>query len=418
MSNRIWIIDPYSDIPQIGWRDGRYFSMAKILSENNYDVNLFVSNVSHRSKIVINNIENIKINENFNIVVIPSSTYSGHISFQRIKYEMLFAKNVAINKNDIPLPNYIILKEPALFMFNHLEPLFKISNAKLILDIMDLWPELFSIKLPKIFRWMSSLLFLPFFWKRAKIIKFASALMAVSPDYLKIGTNINKRAPSEVIYWGCSFDLINKLANKKDQNLLFKLGLPVKKSTDIWGIYAGTLGESYDISSLILAAKSLSNSYSQLKIIIAGAGPLEGLVLSSERETSNIFYLGNLQSEELYELFGFCDFGFSTYSESSTVSMPIKCFDYFAAGLPLVNSLKRNLGSLIVHNNLGYQYQASNAKSLELTLERLIKEFDQLKFVKNNCLELGAKFDNSIQYKNFLNFIKKIDSSKYSDNLS
>jgi hypothetical protein len=117
-----------------------------------------------------------------------------------------------------------------------------------------------------------------------------------------------------------------------------------------------------------------------------------------------------LQTEQLYELFGFCDFGFSTYSESSTVSMPIKCYDYFAAGLPLVNSLKRNLGSLINDNNVGYQYEASNAKSLEITLKKLIFEFDQLASKKNRCLALGGDFDNSIQYNNFLSLIKKIDN--------
>ena len=409
LSNNIWILDPYSDIPKDGWREGRYFLIAKILSENGYRINLFISNFSHRDKTFNFDSKNIQINDNFNIVVIPSCKYSGHMSFHRIKYEMLFARNVTRNFANLPLPNFIVLKEPAVFMFDFLKPLLKVSNAKLIIDIMDLWPELFSIKLPSIIRCLSPLLFFPFYLKRKEIIRYASGITAVSPDYLEIGTSINKYVPNAIVYWGCNFALINKLANKKDEKLLVRLCLPIKERNDIWGIYAGTLGENYDVESLLLAAKSLNFSYPQLKIIIAGSGPLEDLVRSSERETSNIIYLGSLQTEQLYELFGFCDFGFSTYSESSTVSMPIKCFDYFAAGLPLVNSLKRNLGFLIRNNKLGYQYQASNSNSLEITLKKLISEFDQLDSIKKNCLEFGAIFDNSIQYSNFLNLVKMID---------
>ena len=59
----IWIIDPYSEIPEKGWRDGRYYLISKALSENGYNVSLFISNFSHKKKI-IKNIDNICINSN------------------------------------------------------------------------------------------------------------------------------------------------------------------------------------------------------------------------------------------------------------------------------------------------------------------------------------------------------------------
>jgi hypothetical protein len=56
LKKNIWIIDPYSEIPKEGWRHGRYYLIAKALSDNGYDVQLFISNFSHKDKKTIDNL--------------------------------------------------------------------------------------------------------------------------------------------------------------------------------------------------------------------------------------------------------------------------------------------------------------------------------------------------------------------------
>lgn len=407
LKKNIWIIDPYSEIPKVGWRHGRYYLIAKALSDNGYDVQLFISNFSHKDKKTIDNLEVIRINSNFNIVIVPSVGYNHHISFDRIRYEKIFASNITANKHNLPLPNVVIIKEPAIFMIDNLKPLLKISNAKIIIDIMDLWPELFELKLPKKIRWLGKLIFYPFYLKRKNIINSASVLTAVAPDYLEIGLKINYKIPSEVIYWGCDTASINSLVNSNNDYLLSDLKLP-SKNKNIWGIYAGTLGESYDIITLIKAAKVMENEFPELKFLIAGAGPLEEMVKDCAAVNKNIFFLGSLPTDKLYQLFKFCDFGFSTYTDASPVSMPIKCYDYLAAGLPLVNSLKRNLGTLIQEHQIGYQYEASDYNSLVETLKKLMNEKENLNSMKERCKSLGSKFDNHIQYSKFVTLLNEL----------
>lgn len=407
LKKNIWIIDPYSEIPKEGWRHGRYYLIAKALSDNGYDVQLFISNFSHKDKKTIDNLEVIRINSNFNIVIVPSVRYKNHISFDRIRYEKTFASNITANKHNLPLPNVVIIKEPAIFMFDNLKPLLKISNAKIIIDIMDLWPELFELKLPKKMRWLGKLIFHPFYLKRKNIINTASVLTAVAPDYLEIGLKINDKIPSEVIYWGCDTASINSLVNSNNDYLLPALKLP-SKNKNIWGIYAGTLGESYDVITLIKAAKIMENEFPELKFLIAGAGPLEEMVKDCAAVNKNIFFLGSLPTNQLYQLFKFCDFGFSTYTDASPVSMPIKCYDYLAAGLPLVNSLKRNLGTLIQEHQIGYQYEASDYNSLVETLKKLMNEKENLNSMKERCKSIGSKFDNDIQYSKFVTLLNEL----------
>lgn len=407
LKKNIWIIDPYSEIPKQGWRHGRYYLIAKTLSDNGYNVQLFISNFSHKEKKTTVNLEELRVNSNFNIVIVPSVQYNNHISFDRIRYEKIFARNITENKHNLPLPSIVIIKEPAIFMYDNLKPLLKISNAKIVIDIMDLWPELFELKLPKKMRWLGKLIFYPFYLKRKNIIKAASALTAVAPDYLEIGLKINDKIPSKVIYWGCDTTSINSLVNSNNDNLLSELKLPAKNN-NIWGIYAGTLGESYDVITLIKAAKIMENEFPELKILIAGAGPLEEMVKECAAVHKNMFFLGSLPTNQLYQLFKFCDFGFSTYTDASPVSMPIKCFDYLAAGLPLVNSLKRNLGALVKEHQIGYQYEASDHNSLIETLKKLMNEKESLNLMKERCKTIGSKFDDHVQYSKFVSLIDEL----------
>lgn len=400
LKKNIWIIDPYSEVPKPNWRHGRYYLIAQALSHKGYNVVLFISNFSHKEKKFTDNTNTINVNSNFNIVIVPTTHYKNHISLDRILYEKNFSLNIAKNKHNLPLPSIIILKEPAIFMFDNLKPLIKISNAKIVVDIMDLWPELFELKLPKKLRWLGNIIFYPFYLKRNKIFKIASAITAVAPDYLELGLKSNNKIPHEVIYWGCDIKSINSLLISSSKSLLSELKLP-EKNNNIWGIYAGTLGENYDILSLLKASSVINDELPQLKILIAGAGPLEQTVADFAANNKNIFYLGSLPTDKLYKLFSFCDFGFSTYSEASTVSMPIKCFDYLAAGLPLVNSLNRNLGSLIEEHQIGYQYEASNYNSLVETLKKLMNDKEKLNSMKEKCKVVGHEFDNHIQYKKF-----------------
>ena len=402
----IWIIDPYCGVPSPGWREGRFVLIARALSEAGYDVHLFMSNFSHKNKTFTYDQPQIRLSPNFNIILVQTPGYSRHISFKRITYEQTFAKSVAENALGIPLPSIVILKEPAIFMFGYLKSFIQDAGAKIILDVIDLWPETFELIIPKPIRWIGKLVFSPLYSIRRKIFLSASAVTAVAPDYLDLVLDHNKSIPGKVIYWGCNVSLIQNELKSAEGDLLQTLNLP-QKDSQIWGIYAGTLGEGYDIVTVLKTAKKMEKTAPQLKFLIAGTGPLLEEVKTAANESPNIIYLGSLPTTILYQLFRYCDFGFSTYADGSMVSMPIKCYDYFAAGLPLVNSLGRNLQKVISTYNLGFQYKAANVNSLVNALALLLKA--DLKEMKLRCQQISHEFNNEVQYSKIVEVVKTVD---------
>ena len=68
-----------------------------------------------------------------------------------------------------------------------------------------------------------------------------------------------------------------------------------KGGDEFWVSYAGTIGTSYDIRTMVLAGKALLNrGRSQIKIKILGGGPLkeELETLAKEQNCSNVEFVG------------------------------------------------------------------------------------------------------------------------------
>jgi len=114
---KIWIINPYGNLPNEGWREYRSTLIAEAFAKKDHEVVWWVSNFEHRSKkFRSNSWKDIQVNDKYLIKLVPSSSYTSHISLARIKHERNFANNFRkkIFESD-EKPDLIIIGEPALF---------------------------------------------------------------------------------------------------------------------------------------------------------------------------------------------------------------------------------------------------------------------------------------------------------------
>src|SRR5205085_1861387 len=120
-------------------------------------------------------------------------------------------------------------------------------------------------------------------------------------------------------------------------------------------VYAGSLGEHYDLITLLEAVRGMDAD-----LLVAGRGPAEERLRAIA--PPNVRFLGALPPEELPRLYASADIGVAPYSASSTVAMPLKVFDYLAAGLRVVTSLTGDFPAT--------RYAAGNAASLRDAIQR------------------------------------------------
>lgn len=402
----IHIINPYGTLPSEGWRKYRANIVAEQLAASNHNVTLWISNIDHRSKKPRTRVfTNQVINDNLQINIIPSVEYKSNASLGRILYERRFASNVRseFKKNNL-FCDCIIVSDPCLFYGDIINDIVSKSESKLIIDVLDIWPEVFITLFPKKLRTIVDFMFKPLYVLRDFMYRKSDGIIAVTPDYMQNALIKVKNKPSQVVYIGIDFNEIHSISTTD-----INIGIE-KSDNEKWIIYAGTLGLNYDIQTIMDFADLIEKSSLQFKLIIAGDGPMREFIVKTidSKILTKTVYLGRLDIVNLNFLYSKCDIALSTYLETSTVSMPVKAFDYIAYGLPMINSLERELGSLVTNKRIGLQYTPQNANSLFKQTQKLLSDKKLYNELKQNALDLSKEFSIDNQYVKYVEFVEEI----------
>jgi glycosyltransferase involved in cell wall biosynthesis len=285
-------------------------------------------------------------------------------------------------------------------------------KARLILDIFDLWPELFILAFPRPLKPLAPILLSPLFWLKKYTFYQADALTALCKTYIeKAKEDISKfhAVPAKIIFNGIDVEAFRTLFSDNDErsDLIIKIG---KQQGDISVIFAGTLGNNYDIKTILQAALEIEKRGRRIKIWIAGEGPLKSHIINfiKDKRPANLVYLGKLSHHDLAKIYHISDIGLCSYRPESNVAMPDKVYDYMAAGLPIVNSLRGELEDILINYQIGIQYIAGDPKSLADALESLAFDGEKRMILGKNSYNLAMKFDQHFQYNEFVNFIEEI----------
>ncbi len=192
---------------------------------------------------------------------------------------------------------------------------------------------------------------------------------------------------------------------RKSMDIECSVKLPEKERDWIWCIYAGSLNPSYDIPTVIECAKKCEENNKKILFIIVGSDEYASLCKKSVNE--HFLYLGFQDSKVLPSLYAKCDVGLCTYADFSTVDMPDKFYDYTAAGLAIVNSLKGESRDYVEERRLGVLYKAGDSEDLYGKVCRF-EDSEFLAECKQNSWDIAKEFDFGNQVEKLKTLIDEI----------
>jgi glycosyltransferase involved in cell wall biosynthesis len=407
----IWLVYPNGALPGEGLRPDRAFMISEALVSAGHEVTWWASLFNHNSK-KFRSKEDIVISPKFTIRPVQTSAYKNHISFKRIQSENEYARQVYLNLQNYNSPDIIIMSDPALFRSRSILKLVKETNALLILDILDLWPELFNIIFPKYFAKVGNILFAPLYLRRKSLFRKADAIFAVSESYLDLAKKIAPNLTNEymsTVYFGINLEKFRSV-EKKSASAQKHLQNITRNNGELLAIYASSLGSNYDLKTLLESMTIIEKRKLNLKVLIAGTGPLEDYIINfiKEKGLKQLIYIGNPDLLEMISIFSHCDMGLSMYVKGSTVTMPIKAYNYFAAGLPIVNSLEGELSDFLVKYDAGLNFEPENVQSLVEVLQLICSNPIKLKTMAKNSYNLASLFDEKKQYTKVIKIVDKL----------
>ena len=345
----VWIENPFDNLPAEGFRPQRYWLMAEAFAKAGHDVTLWTSDFSHAKKAprMLS-----KVEAPFRLKLVKTPPYSGNVSFRRIASHRAYAANWLADARSAAKesgkPDIIVVSMPPLSTADAALAMKKEFGAKIVIDVMDAWPETFERIFPAPLKFLSSIALLPLRRAAKRAYRGADLVTGVCDAYGEIACANGAREYAR-FYHGVSLP-----ANHPPSPRLRRAGEP-----RLSFVYAGNFGRGYDLSAAIKAVIEDENA----TLDIAGAGEREAEWRALAAHSPRIRFHGYLSGDELDKLLDSASIGVIPLSDDTFVGLPYKLGDYAAHGLRMVTSLRGECAAILEKHGAGAVYDAKDAKS-------------------------------------------------------
>lgn len=382
-------------------KSSRYRTMANVLCDGGYDVEVVSSDFRHQTK---RHRDATSLNDEslYKITLLHEPGYKKNISLRRIYSHHCFAEEVVEYLKKRKKPDIIIVSVPSLSVGSAVTKFAEENNIKLIIDIQDLWPEAFKmvLNIPIV----SDILFFPMMLQANKIYARADKVMAVSQTYVDRGLSQNKKDDKGLaVFIGTDSKLVAEATEGK---------LVEKPDSEFWIGYIGALGHSYDIK-LIIDAIRILNDRGINNILFKVMG--EGMLLDEFKEYAhtqqvNCEFTGFIEYGDMMVNLRACDVAVNPIVGKSVASIINKVSDYAMVGVPVINTQNSpEYRKLIEDYNCGINCENGNAQAVADAIEKLYKDAELKRQMGENASKLAKeKFDRNVIYKRIISIIEDV----------
>ena len=208
-----------------------------------------------------------------------------------------------------------------------------------VADINDLWPE--AMRMVVDIPVLSDVVFYPFARDARRVYQLLSAAVGTSDEYAARPAKDRERPyPHVTVYVGNDVSAFDEGARRNADRI-------VKPEGEVWATYAGTLGASYDLATLIEAAALIerermpesSPRKASVRVKILGDGPdRERLERLAEELRAPVDFLGYASYDLMAAYLCASDITVNSLVKSAAQSIVTKIGDYLASGKPMVNT--------------------------------------------------------------------------------
>lgn len=421
---KVWLItcgeptpDDSSDV-----RLYRTGMLANYLRDNGVEVTWWTSDFSHTLK--RHRLGSTKVTEckNIKIVYLHGCGYVGHVSIRRIIDHVQVGLEFKREAKGHSKPDVIVAAYPTLELCYFAGKYARSQGIPMIVDVRDLWPDIFTEALPKTTRAIGGIAMIPYkkFGKCA--LAMAKSIVSITPECLqwaqrRVGKNRKARSMDKVIPFTYRMPNLNYERGAYNPEDLLKKYFPKRINGDNKKIFVasffGVFSRQFDFMTIIEAAKALEATYpGQYLFILCGSGDQLDLVKHKASGLRNVCFTGWVNTYEIIDISRLSNVGLAPYrcSYSFLKSVPNKAIEYMALGMPIVTCLRGSLENLILRNGIGFIYQEGDSEGLSGLLCKINNEgtIGSLKY-SDNCRALYASsYEESAVMGSYFDHIKKV----------
>ncbi|AWY97563.1 MULTISPECIES: glycosyltransferase family 4 protein [Blautia] len=383
----------------------RFRYIGDFLSDAGYQVDLITTTFQHWEKAQRKLDEIKKEDYKFNLKFIYEPGYKKNIDLRRIHSHRIAAKNLTKLLEQEGDYDLIYCEIPPNDVALAAAEYAKKKGIPFVPDVNDLWPEAMHMVLdiPVI----SNILFYPLQRDAEKVYSLVSGIIGTSDEYrdrpLK---NQMLHVPKKTVYVGNEITEFD--AGVKEYSSEIE-----KKEGEFWISYAGTIGTSYDIKTMVLAGKELLNrGKDQMKIKILGGGPLkeELETLAKEQDCTNVEFVGYAPYPKMAAYLAKSDILVNSFVKKAPQSIVTKIGDYLAAGRPMINTcMSPEFREKVEKDGFGINIMPEDVTILADAIEKLYEDNAGREEMGRKARKIAEEqFDRPESYKKIIELIEEL----------
>jgi len=390
-------------------RPMRAMNLSNKLVERGHRVVLWTSafhhqTKSHRSRIY----KEIKISENLEIRLIPSSGYKSNISLSRLYDHCVLAWNLskALKACDKG-PDVAFVGYPPIEVAYIMGAWLKKNQIPFLVDIKDQWPSVLVEGFPRSLKFFARLILTPYYFMGKKSMHDASGICAHTSGFLNWSLTFSKRersnndfvAPLTTPNDKIEYELMNRA-----QHWWSSQG--VAKTSMLRVIFVGSFSSRvFDFDAIFSAASALMAQNINCEFILCGDGDRNRELRSIAQDHENVRIIGWIDRPKIRALALISNVSIAPYisTENFTPSIPNKIVDSLMFGLPILSSLTGAVATLISENNIGCTYRDSLElgaciRSLAVDSELQERMSDNAKNLYESKFEFNQVYDGLVEH--------------------
>lgn len=302
--------------------------IQEFFKEQGYDVTVIQSDFRHFKKV-----HRVESKEGF--IFIKTNPYFKNLSVARLTSHYKYASDafkIVEEINPDLLYTFVPPNSLAKFAASYKK---KHKEVKLILDLIDLWPETMPIGKAKMFPPLT-------FWgaMRDKSLKYADLVITECDLYQSVLCDALKGVKTETVFLA-----------KKEINVVSK---PQLSDDEIHLAYLGSINNIIDIPKIKEIIETVKKFKPVTLHIIGDGESKQELIDAAQAGGATVEYHGKIYDpQKKQEIFDNCHFGLNIMKNSVCVGLTMKSIDYFQHGLPIINNIPADTAKIVEKYGVG-----------------------------------------------------------------
>lgn len=288
--------------------------LYKVLTSEGHKVRVMMSDFRHIEKVYRNDRKK-------DYIFFHAEPYEKNISIARLRSHVRLGKRIFsfIERHSSNIDLLWVLAPPNVFISDVAKFKQKNPGVRLIIDLIDLWPETMPVGKIKPLLW-------PWKMLRNKYLRYAETVVTECNLYQEVlGSVLN------------GIDVHTLYLAREDNGYIPKLNLPDDK---ISLCYLGSINNIIDIDAIGSVIRECERIKPVILHIIGDGEKKDELVRVTEIAGASVVDHGKVYDRQLkQEIFDSCHYGLNIMKKTVCIGLTMKSVDYFEFGLPIINNI-------------------------------------------------------------------------------